>query len=81
MSWAKWAKRGSPFAVAFAAVSYYVYDKAGQEKNILHASWTTNFEPSVKWDYNWDKYVLLLFYFHFVKSLFTLIDLSSLCLP
>ncbi len=30
---------------------YSVYDK----KYKLNASWTTNYEPSVKWDSNWDK--------------------------
>jgi len=23
------------------------------------ASWTTNFEPSVKWDSNWDRYTII----------------------
>jgi hypothetical protein len=30
------------------------YNLAGDGKK-LEASWTTNFEPSVKWDSNWDK--------------------------
>ena len=31
--------------------AYQVLDS----KNNLFAAWTTNFEPSVKWDSNWDK--------------------------
>ncbi|XP_062589804.1 serine/threonine-protein phosphatase PGAM5, mitochondrial-like [Saccostrea cucullata] len=26
-----------------------------QKENVVYAAWTTNFEPSVKWDHNWDR--------------------------
>jgi hypothetical protein len=27
------------------------------DREELKASWTTNFEPSLRWDHNWDKFV------------------------
>ena len=32
------------------------------------ASYTTNFEPSVKWDANWDRFVKTFFFFFFPGS-------------
>lgn len=28
----------------------------GRREDELHAFWNSNFEPSVKWDFDWDKY-------------------------
>ncbi|CAG2254351.1 PGAM5 [Mytilus edulis] len=41
----------SGFVIASGVV---LYEKCKIDGNVL-ASWTTNFEPSVKWDYNWDR--------------------------
>lgn len=41
----------SGFLVAGSIVLYDRYKEDGK----VCASWTTNFEPSVKWDYNWDR--------------------------
>ena len=46
---------GLTTGVAAAAV---VYKSNGVPDDLLPtalASWTTNFTPSTKWDYNWDK--------------------------
>ena len=49
-------KRSYKFVIAVASFSTVgsVYLLGKKEKNLL-ASWTTNYEPSVKWDSNWDK--------------------------
>ena len=49
-------KRSYKFVIAVASFSTVgsAYLIGKKEKNLL-ASWTTNYEPSVKWDSNWDK--------------------------
>jgi hypothetical protein len=37
-------------SVSTLGSAYYL----NKEKNLL-ASWTNNYEPSVKWEYNWDR--------------------------
>ncbi|KAL3857177.1 hypothetical protein ACJMK2_011870 [Sinanodonta woodiana] len=44
---------GICIAGAVAFLGYIIYEK--KQKGIVYASWTTNFEPSVKWDNNWDR--------------------------
>lgn len=43
------------FSIAASALAGIGAYQAIDSKNKLFASWTTNFEPSVKWDSNWDK--------------------------
>ena len=45
---------GLTAAGAVAVVGFLVYDKSN--KNTVYSSWTTNHDPSVKWDHNWDRY-------------------------
>ena len=45
---------GLTAAGAVAVVGILVYER--HRRNPVYASWTTNFEPSVKWDDNWDRY-------------------------
>ncbi|XP_061188374.1 serine/threonine-protein phosphatase Pgam5, mitochondrial-like [Saccostrea echinata] len=42
-------------AVATTGIVGYALFINVSEGKIVHASWTTNFEPSVKWDDNWDR--------------------------
>jgi hypothetical protein len=35
-----------------AGIAVYVT----QRKRVVHAFWTTNSDPEVKWDHNWDRY-------------------------
>ncbi|XP_052800306.1 serine/threonine-protein phosphatase PGAM5, mitochondrial-like isoform X2 [Mya arenaria] len=44
---------GLTAAGAVAVIGVLVYDKARREP--VYSSWTTNYDPSVKWDYNWDR--------------------------
>ncbi|KAK3083970.1 hypothetical protein FSP39_006095 [Pinctada imbricata] len=49
----KYAKTiGVAGTAALISVVYYQHQK---QYTPVHASWTTNFEPSVKWDENWDR--------------------------
>lgn len=50
---------GTTAAGIVAVVGILVYEK--NKNNAVYASWTTNFDPSVKWDHNWDKFVLNYF--------------------
>ncbi|XP_071447903.1 serine/threonine-protein phosphatase Pgam5, mitochondrial isoform X1 [Hetaerina americana] len=36
-----------------ALIFYYAFRENTRKR--VHASWTTNYNPSVKWDFNWDK--------------------------
>ena len=48
--------RKSLKAGAAVVVGVLVYrGLTGSSDNVLHASWTTDYEPSVKWNSNWDK--------------------------
>ncbi|KAK3800314.1 hypothetical protein RRG08_020289 [Elysia crispata] len=41
---------------AVVVVGVLVYKElSGNGNNVLHASWTTNYEPTVKWNSNWDR--------------------------
>ena len=40
-------------SVCILGSGYYIKDKF--ENNTLKAAWTTSYEPSVKWDHNWDR--------------------------
>ncbi|GFN84795.1 serine/threonine-protein phosphatase pgam5, mitochondrial [Plakobranchus ocellatus] len=44
-------------AGAVVVVGVLVYHKlnGNTRGNVLHASWTTNYEPNVKWNSNWDR--------------------------
>lgn len=33
------------------------------QRDKLHAFWQNNSEPSTKWDYDWDKYIVKIFVF------------------
>ncbi|KAH3891287.1 serine/threonine-protein phosphatase PGAM5, mitochondrial-like isoform X2 [Dreissena polymorpha] len=44
---------GLTVAGAVAVVGIIIYDRARQQP--VYSSWTTNYDPSVKWDYNWDR--------------------------
>ncbi|CAL1537359.1 unnamed protein product [Lymnaea stagnalis] len=48
------AKKSLKFG-AVVAVGVVVYKKWHSSNSVLHASWTTNYEPTVKWDANWDR--------------------------
>ncbi|XP_035230114.1 serine/threonine-protein phosphatase PGAM5, mitochondrial-like [Stegodyphus dumicola] len=43
------------YAVAGSGVVLGIFNYFQSEKKCVETSWTTNFEPSIKWDYNWDK--------------------------
>lgn len=46
------------WALGLGAVSgtiLYYYNVHVKESLEVHTSWTTNYEPSVKWDHNWDR--------------------------
>ena len=45
---------GLTAAGAVAVVGILVYER--NRRDPVYASWTTNYDPSVKWDYNWDRY-------------------------
>ncbi|KAH9524208.1 Serine/threonine-protein phosphatase pgam5, mitochondrial [Bulinus truncatus] len=36
-------------------IGIVVYQKWKYSDRVLYASWTTNYEPTVKWDFNWDR--------------------------
>jgi hypothetical protein len=59
MAWRRcisFAKKNSVALSGFlVAGSIVLYDRYKEDGKVF-ASWTTNFEPSVKWDYNWDRY-------------------------
>ncbi|KAK6968418.1 serine/threonine-protein phosphatase PGAM5 mitochondrial-like isoform X1 [Biomphalaria glabrata] len=40
---------------AAVVVGVVVYQRWKYNDKVLYASWTTNYEPSVKWDFNWDR--------------------------
>ncbi|XP_059139054.1 serine/threonine-protein phosphatase PGAM5, mitochondrial-like isoform X2 [Physella acuta] len=42
-------------AGAAVVVGVVVYKHWSSDHNALHASWTTSYEPTVKWDPNWDR--------------------------
>ncbi|XP_022337675.1 serine/threonine-protein phosphatase PGAM5, mitochondrial-like isoform X2 [Crassostrea virginica] len=44
--------KGICAAVTTGTLGYALYTYEGK---VVHASWTTNFEPSVKWNHNWDR--------------------------
>lgn len=65
-------KSGNLLGVSGCVIlGYVLYDKYKKEGNV-YASWTTNFEPSVKWDANWDRY-LPVFSLLSLESLFMLL--------
>jgi hypothetical protein len=39
-------------------IGSYISDESRQQP--LKASWTNSYEPSVKWDHNWDRFNLFL---------------------
>ncbi|KAG8182711.1 hypothetical protein JTE90_026165 [Oedothorax gibbosus] len=43
------------YAVAGSGVVLGLFSYFQSEKKVVHNAWTTNFEPSRKWDFNWDK--------------------------
>ena len=45
---------GLTAAGAVAVIGILVYER--NRRNPLYASWTTSYDPSVKWDTNWDRY-------------------------
>lgn len=47
---AKWI-----YAAAGSGIAIGLFNYIQSEKKCAQTSWTTNFEPAVKWDYNWDK--------------------------
>ncbi|XP_054711033.1 serine/threonine-protein phosphatase PGAM5, mitochondrial-like [Uloborus diversus] len=53
MFWARNAKW--LYALAGGGVMYSIFNYFQSEKEGEQISWTTNFEPSAKWDYNWDR--------------------------
>lgn len=59
---------GTTAAGVIAVVGVLVYEK--YQKSPVYSSWTTAYDPSVKWDYNWDKFVLM-FCFAFFISFFS----------
>ncbi|XP_048752657.1 serine/threonine-protein phosphatase PGAM5, mitochondrial-like isoform X2 [Ostrea edulis] len=46
--------KGLGATLTTGVVGYALYSNVYEGKTV-HASWTTNFEPSVKWDDNWDR--------------------------
>lgn len=46
---------GTTAAGIVAVVGIIVYERNRREP--VYASWTTNYNPSVKWDENWDRFV------------------------
>ncbi|XP_060077034.1 serine/threonine-protein phosphatase PGAM5, mitochondrial-like [Ylistrum balloti] len=52
--WSRLARRSAGFIGGVAVAAGVIY-KTKSEKLHENAVWTSNFEPSVKWDYNWDK--------------------------
>lgn len=44
--------KGIGTATATGILGYAVWSREG---TVLNASWTTNFEPSVRWEHNWDR--------------------------
>ena len=44
---------GFTAAGAVAIVGIVIYERS--RNNPVFSSWTTNYDPSVKWDYNWDR--------------------------
>lgn len=59
-------KSGNLLGVSGCVIlGYVLYDKYKKEGNV-YASWTTNFEPSVKWDANWDRYLSVFNFLLFV---------------
>ena len=55
----KYTKLFSAVGVSFTAIGcgYFLNDLINKEK--LTASWTTSYEPSVRWDHNWDRYLFV----------------------
>jgi hypothetical protein len=45
------------FSIAASTIIGIGAYQAVDSKNKISAAWTTNFEPSVQWDSNWDKYI------------------------
>ncbi|XP_060077026.1 serine/threonine-protein phosphatase PGAM5, mitochondrial-like [Ylistrum balloti] len=52
--WSRLARRSIAVVGGVAVAAGVVY-KNDPQKFHADASWTSNFEPSVKWDHNWDK--------------------------
>lgn len=44
--------KGIGAATSAGIIGYAVWTREG---TVVNASWTTNFEPSVKWEHNWDR--------------------------
>lgn len=44
---------GFTAAGAVAVIGFVIYEKT--RNNTAYSSWTTNHDPSVKWDANWDR--------------------------
>ncbi|XP_069136129.1 serine/threonine-protein phosphatase PGAM5, mitochondrial-like isoform X2 [Argopecten irradians] len=51
--WSRLARRGVIILGGLGVAAGVVYNES--QKHHTNASWTSNYEPSVKWDYNWDK--------------------------
>jgi hypothetical protein len=51
----KYAQLFKSIAATASLVGSGVLLKTVYDREELKASWTTNYEPSVKWDHNWDK--------------------------
>lgn len=48
---------------ALGGAMLFCYNVCGNRDPIqVYNSWTTNFTPSVKWDHNWDKWVVVSFF-------------------
>lgn len=47
---------GYAAAGVVAVVGVLIYER--NRRNPVYSSWTTNYDPSVKWDFNWDRYLL-----------------------
>jgi len=53
----KYSQLFKSIAATVSLVGSGVLLKTVYDREELKASWTTDYEPSVKWDHNWDKSV------------------------
>lgn len=77
MSWFKGASRlGVVAAAAGGSVAGFLLGR-DERRASVDASWTTGYTPSVKWDWNWDRYDSLLPSLSFASLLFLFQNLTS----
>ena len=60
----KYARLFSAVGASFTAIGcgYFLNDFINKEK--LTASWTNSYEPTVRWDHNWDRFIFNSFLFN-----------------